>query len=57
MNVTKALTVSEVAHLPPIRRDSIRKNTVAAASAIDMSQNEYPTKSPDCNIMEPLEAA
>ena len=57
MKVTSADTVSDVAHFPPILSDSIRKNTVAAASAIEINQNEYPTKSPDCSIDPPYAAS
>ena len=56
MNVTRAETVSDVAHLPPIRIDSIRKNIVDAANAIEISQKEYPTKSPDCKTVDPSPA-
>jgi len=35
----------------------MRKKTVEAASAIDINQNEYPTKSPDWSIPESPEAA
>jgi hypothetical protein len=35
----------------------MRKKMVDAASAIDINQNEYPTKSPDWSIPESPEAA
>lgn len=57
MKHTSAMTFREVAHFPPIRSDSIKKKTVAADMAIEISQNEYPTKSPDWSIAESPDAA
>ena len=57
MKQTSAMTFREVDHLPPMRIDSIRKNIVAADMAIEISQKEYPTKSPDWSIIESPEAA
>ena len=57
MKQTSAMTFREVDHLPPMRIDSIKKKIVAADMAIEMSQKEYPTKSPDWSIIESPEAA
>ena len=57
MKQTSAMTLREVDHLPPMRIDSIKKKIVAADMAIDISQKEYPTKSPDWSIIESPEAA
>ena len=51
------MTFREVDHLPPMRIDSIKKKIVAADMAIEISQKEYPTKSPDWSIIESPEAA
>ena len=57
MKQTSAMTFREVDHLPPMRIDSIKKKIVAADMAIEISQKEYPTKSPDWSIIESPEAA
>ena len=57
MKQTSAMTLREVDHLPPMRIDSIKKKIVAADMAIEISQKEYPTKSPDWSIIESPEAA
>lgn len=57
MKQTSAMTFREVDHLPPIRIDSIKKKIVAADMAMEISQKEYPTKSPDWSIIESPEAA
>ena len=57
MKQTRAMTFREVDHLPPMRIDSIKKKIVAADMAIEISQKEYPTKSPDWSIIESPEAA
>ena len=56
MKQTSAMTFREVDHLPPMRIDSIKKKIVAADMAIEISQKEYPTKSPDWSIIESPEA-
>ena len=57
MKQTRAITFREVDHLPPMRIDSIKMKIVAADMAIEISQKEYPTKSPDWSIIESPEAA
>tara|TARA_E500000178_G_C16701081_1_gene608234 strand:- start:483 stop:698 length:216 start_codon:yes stop_codon:yes gene_type:complete len=48
--VTRALTLSDVFHLPLTRELSINKKTVVAIIAIDINQNEIPTKSSVCRF-------
>ena len=45
MKVTRAETTSEVFHFPVTLCVSQRKKTVEAIKAIEISQNEMPTKS------------
>ena len=50
MKVTRAETTSEVFHFPSTLCVSQRKKTVEAIKAIEISQNEMPTKSSDCRL-------
>ena len=47
MKVTRAETTSEVFHFPVTLCVSQRKKTVEAIKAMEISQNEIPTKSSD----------
>ena len=55
--MTRPDTVSEVRHLGETRSRSRKKKAVAAISAIEINQNDMPTKSSDLSIPDDDAAA